>query len=211
VRTITIRKHAGLIKPGEVPDIECRLMHLAGISDAEFDMSLIEALAARDCELSVDMQAFVRQVDAQTGEVVFGDVPEKAEIASFTSRIKMDAVEADILTGTKDLEEAARVFEGYGCPEVMITRADGVLLRAGGRTLFEEFTNTSTLGRTGRGDTAFAAYLSRRMEFDPPEALAFAAALVSIKMESAGPFSGTLADIARGAHGGPPTGLLLRD
>jgi len=205
VRTITIKRHAGLIRPEEVPDFDCRFLHLAGISDREFDMPLIESLAARDSELSVDMQAFVRQVDGETGEVHFGDVPAKREIAAAVSRVKMDAVEAEILTGTTDLEEAARIFEGCGCDEVMITRADGVLLRAGGETFFEKFTNRSTAGRTGRGDTTLAAYLSRRIDLGPAESLAFAAALVSIKMESPGPFSGTLECVlARMERDGPP-------
>jgi sugar/nucleoside kinase (ribokinase family) len=40
-----------------------------------------------------------------------------------------------------------------------------------------------------------AAYLARRMDRDAPEALKFAAALVSIKMETPGPFVGTLDDV----------------
>jgi sugar/nucleoside kinase (ribokinase family) len=195
VRRITIEKHAGLLRVDEVPEIDCRFLHLAGISDREFDLALIEGLASRGHALSVDMQAFVRQVSDGTGEVAFGDVPAKARIASLVSRVKMDALEAEILTGTDDIENAARIFEGYGCLEVMITRADGVLVRAEGRTLFERFTNRTDVGRTGRGDTTFAAYLARRMEHGPAESLKFAAALVSIKMESAGPFSGTLEDV----------------
>jgi hypothetical protein len=35
----------------------------------------------------------------------------------------------------------------------------------------------------------------RRLEHGPAEALKFAAALVSIKMETPGPFHGTLADV----------------
>ena len=56
-------------------------------------------------------------------------------------------------------------------------------------------TNRSSVGRTGRGDTVFAAYMSRRLDHDPADSLRFAAALVSLKMEKAGPFSGTLGDV----------------
>ena len=87
------------------------------------------------------------------------------------------------------------MFEAWGCPEIMITRAEGVLARANGKTRYEKFSNQNTLGRTGRGDTTFAAYLARRLDHDVPESLKFAAALVSIKMETPGPFSGTLADV----------------
>ena len=81
------------------------------------------------------------------------------------------------------------------CPEVMITRADGVLARVAGRTYFEEFSNRNVTGRTGRGDTTFAAYLCARMDHDVAWSLKFAAALVSIKMEKPGPFSGTLDEV----------------
>ena len=59
----------------------------------------------------------------------------------------------------------------------------------------EKFSNSNVSGRTGRGDTTFAAYLSRRLTYDVAESLKFAAALVSIKMETPGPFSGTLEDV----------------
>jgi sugar/nucleoside kinase (ribokinase family) len=53
----------------------------------------------------------------------------------------------------------------------------------------------SSSGRTGRGDTTFGAYLAWRSGHSVQEALDFAAALVSIKMESIGPFKGTLEDV----------------
>jgi sugar/nucleoside kinase (ribokinase family) len=112
-------------------------------------------------------------------------------------------VEARILTGTDDLEQAAVIVESWGCPEIVITQSAGVLARVNGRTFYEKFSNKSTIGRTGRGDTTFAAYLSYRLDHDPLESLKFAAALVSIKMETPGPFQGTMEDVAlrlREAH-----------
>jgi sugar/nucleoside kinase (ribokinase family) len=41
------------------------------------------------------------------------------------------------------------------------------------------------------------AYLARRMDHPVEDALKFAAALVSIKMESEGPFKGTLEDVLK--------------
>lgn len=46
-------------------------------------------------------------------------------------------------------------------------------------------------GRTGRGDTTFGAYLAKRMMgVSIPDALLFATAAVSLKMESPGPLQG---------------------
>jgi sugar/nucleoside kinase (ribokinase family) len=79
----------------------------------------------------------------------------------------------------------------------MITHSQGVLARVNGVTYYEKFSNSNVSGRTGRGDTTFAAYLSWRLDHDAAKSLKFAAALVSIKMETPGPFKGTLEDVAK--------------
>ncbi len=109
--------------------------------------------------------------------------------------VKLDVVEAELLTGTADLSRAARIVEGWGSAETMVTRADGVLVRAGGKDYFERVTNRSVVGRTGRGDTTFGAYLAWRRDHSIGDSLRFAAAVVSIKMESPGPFRGGMEDI----------------
>ena len=194
-RRLILKKSAGMIKNDEMPSLETKYMHLAGISDTEFDLNLIRGLKAKGYTLSVDMQSFVRQVDPISKEILFKDDPVKKEIAKLMSKIKLDIVEAEVLTGTNDLEKAAMIFEEWGCPEIVITQAEGVLARVKGKTYYEKFSNRSVAGRTGRGDTTFAAYISRRMEHDVAQSLKFAAALVSIKMEKPGPFSGTLEDV----------------
>jgi sugar/nucleoside kinase (ribokinase family) len=194
-RILRLKRSSGFFALEDMPPIETRNLHLAGISDQEFSLGFIRGLKDRGYNLSTDMQSFVRQVDSGTRDIRFKDVPAKREIAALMSKIKLDVVEAKVLTGTDDLEEAAKQFESWGCPETVITRADGVLARAGGKTYFERFSNRSAAGRTGRGDTAFAAYLARRNDHDVPESLKFAAALVSIKMETPGPFQGSLDDV----------------
>jgi hypothetical protein len=114
--------------------IKTEFMHLAGISDTEFDMDLILALKSNGYNLTADMQSFVRQVNPVTNEIAFGDVPTKKDIAKLMSKVKMDIVVAKVLTGTDDLEKAAAIFEEWGCPEVVITQAEGVLARVNGVT-----------------------------------------------------------------------------
>jgi sugar/nucleoside kinase (ribokinase family) len=196
-RKLTIVRTAGLISLEDVPDFTAKSVHLAGISDTEFDMRLMQGLKVRGYSLSVDLQSFVRQVQPVTGEIRFGDVENKRDIVRLMDKVKLDVVEARILTGTDDLEQAAIAVESWGGREIMITHADGVLLRDSGRTYYERFSNQSIVGRTGRGDTTFAAYLGWRLEHDVAESLRFAAALASIKMEARGPFTGTVADVAQ--------------
>jgi sugar/nucleoside kinase (ribokinase family) len=195
-RRLILVRSAGLIDIADVPPLQTRCAHLAGISDTEFDMPLMKGLKSRGYSLSVDMQSFVRHV-TPSREIEFSDVANKREIVAMMDKVKLDVVEARILTGTEDLEKAAIIVEGWGCPEIVITHSPGVLARVNGKTLYEKFSNKSMVGRTGRGDTTFAAYLSYRLDHDPLESLKFAAALVSIKMETPGPFQGTMEEVAR--------------
>lgn len=188
---------AGFFSLEDIPPMAAHQVHLAGITDQEFDFGFIHGLKEKGYRLSVDMQSFVRQVNPITHEIAFEDVPRKIEIVRLLDMVKLDIVEAKILTGTSDLEQAALIIEAWGCPEILITNADGVLARVNGKTYYEKFSNQSIVGRTGRGDTTFAAYIARRTDYDVSESLKFAAALVSIKMETPGPFCGTLDDVIK--------------
>jgi sugar/nucleoside kinase (ribokinase family) len=187
--------NAGFFSLIDIPALKARQVHLAGITDREFDLGFICGLKERGFRLSADMQSFVRQVQPVTHQIAFQDVPAKMEIVRQMDMVKLDIVEAKVLTGSEDLEKAARIIEYWGCPEVIITHTEGVLAQVSGQTYYEKFTNRSVVGRTGRGDTTFAAYLTWRMDHAVAESLTFAAALVSIKMETPGPFNGTLADV----------------
>ena len=195
-REMTLIKSAGIIDIKDVPELDSTCVHLAGISDTEFDMALMKGLKSRNFRsLSVDMQSFVRHINPVTKNHEFSDVADKKEIAAMMDKLKLDIVEARLLTGTDNLEKAAIIVESWGCPEVMITQSEGVLARVNGKTYYEKFSNSNISGRTGRGDTTFAAYLSHRLDHDYEKSLKFAAALVSIKMETPGPFSGTLDEV----------------
>jgi sugar/nucleoside kinase (ribokinase family) len=196
-RRMVLARNAGFFSLDDFGGIVPTFLHLAGLNDREFTLDLVRGLAARGFTLALDMQAFVRQVDAETGETRLADVPAKKELARLVDKLKLDVIEARVLTGTSDPEQAATTFEGWGAREVMVTRADGVLVRHGGRTYFEPYTNRGVSGRTGRGDTTFGAYLARRLDYGPADALRFAAALASIKMESPGPFHGTEEQVVR--------------
>jgi sugar/nucleoside kinase (ribokinase family) len=189
--------NAGFFSLEDLSLLEPCLAHLGALTDREFTLGFMRGLRERGFRLSIDLQSFVRQVDIETGEIHFRDVAEKRGIVNIVDMVKLDAVEAEILTGTADLEHAAMIVETWGCPEIVITRSDGVLARYKGRTCFEGFTNRNSQGRTGRGDTTTGSYLVRRLDHGVEESLKFAATLASIKMETPGPFSGTLEDVLR--------------
>ncbi len=194
-RRILTTKFAGLFNMDEVKLPAAAHVHLAGCNDHEYPLEFIRAIRPKCASLSVDMQSFVRNNDPETGEVSFRDDPDKVEVVSLMDRIKLDILEASLLCGTDDLKKAAGIIQGWGCNEVVITCSDGVLAQCGDESYFEKFSNRSTVGRTGRGDTTFGAYLASRVNRTVAESLKYAAALVSIKMETPGPFSGTVEDV----------------
>jgi sugar/nucleoside kinase (ribokinase family) len=69
------------------------------------------------------------------------------------------------------------------------------MVYAGGRTHFAPFTPRSLAGRTGRGDTCFATYLTKRLACSPAEACRWAGAVTTLKQEQPGPWHGTLAQV----------------
>jgi sugar/nucleoside kinase (ribokinase family) len=190
-----------LVKGGEhfvindMPPIEPCLIHLAGWHIHEFPLEFMHALKARGFRLSVDMQAFMFQADSKTGALYIEDVPDKKEILGMADFVKLDAVEAKILTGTEVLQDQADILEDWGSSETVITSSNGVMVKSKGRTVLAEFNNRSNQGRMGRGDTVMGAYLACRLDHSIEESLRFAAALTSIKLESAGPFKGSLEDV----------------
>ncbi|MCX5814054.1 MAG: PfkB family carbohydrate kinase [Proteobacteria bacterium] len=194
-RQAFIIKGGGNFVINDIPPFEPCLMHLCCMGPHEFQMDLMRLLKANGFLLSVDMQGFVLQADNKTGAVYLKDVPEKKEILSMAHFVKLDAVEAQILTGTDVLQDQADILEDWGSSETIITSSEGVLARSKGENTFAKFTNRSTLGRMGRGDTVMGSYLARRLDHSVEDSLQFAAALASIKMESAGPFIGSLDDV----------------
>jgi sugar/nucleoside kinase (ribokinase family) len=194
-RRIVTLAFAGCYTGADALPVEAEHVHLAGCNDHDFTLDYIHRLKREGRRLSLDMQSVVRRNDPATGEMSFTDDPDKRDYVAAADAVKLDILEARLLAGTEDLEAAARVVQGWGCPEVVITSGDGVLARAGSESHFATFSNRTLAGRTGRGDTTFGAYLARRRTHGPAEALQFAAALVSLKMEAPGPFGGTLADV----------------
>ena len=190
-----ITKGGARLRIDDIPPFEPCLAHLCCFGDRKVQLDLMRALKTLGFLLSVDMQGLVFQSDDATGAVHLRDVPEKKEILSMADFAKLDAVEAQTLTGTDVLLDQADILEDWGSSETIITSSEGVLARSKGKTMFVRFTNKSNRGRMGRGDTVMGSYLARRLDHSFEDSLRFAAALTSIKMESIGPFTGSLKEV----------------
>jgi sugar/nucleoside kinase (ribokinase family) len=194
-RQMYLVRHGGRFSAGDVPSVRPGLIHLGGLSPQEFPLDLMRDLKSRGFRLSVDMQSFLWHVEAGTGAIHLANLSHKEEILGMIEFAKFDVMEGEVLTGATGLEEQAAMLEEWGCRETVITCSHGALARSGGRTAYAPFTNKNITGRTGRGDTFSGAYLARRLDYPVDDSLAFAAALTSIKMESLGPFTGSMQDV----------------
>jgi sugar/nucleoside kinase (ribokinase family) len=186
---------AGMIepyRPEEIPAIDARLYHLAGLVKGDIGDDMIAACASRG-DTAVDVQCLLRCREPD-GSLVFRDWAEKREFLPLIRFLKTDAAEASVLTGLTDRAAAAKTLYDWGAKEIMITHNSEVLVYDGETVYTQPLRPRSLAGRTGRGDTCFSAYITERLTRDIPSALLFAAALVSLKMETPGPFTGTRRD-----------------
>lgn len=178
----------------DLPDIEADVIHFAGLVYGDFDADMI-ITAADIAPVAVDVQGFLRHVDPNDGTMHLEDWEDKEELMPYITYFKADAAEAEVLTGTSDRKEAAKILYEMGADEILITHGSEVLVYDGDEYYTCPIRSRNLSGRTGRGDTTFSVYICERQEFEIDEALLLATATVSLKMETPGPFSGTRDDV----------------
>ena len=176
----------------EIPDVDAKIYHLAGLVHGDIGEEIIE-YSAQKAKVAVDVQCLLRWVE--DGNMVFHDWARKKEFLPLIDYLKTDAAEAEILTGLSDRTAAAKLLYDWGAKEIMITHNTEVLVYNGKEVFTQPIKSRNLSGRTGRGDTTFAGYINERIAGDIPTALLWATALVSLKMETPGPFQGTRADV----------------
>lgn len=181
------------ILPSDIPDVPCKLYHLAGLLFGDFPNELIEFLKTRGM-VSADAQGFLRHNEG--GKMYFHDWADKLKYLPYIDFLKTDAAEAEILTGLTDRKEAAKLLYSWGAKEIVISHNSEMLAYDGKEFYTCPVKARNLTGRTGRGDTTFGSYLAMRMAgATVPEALLYATACVSLKMETPGAFTGTKADV----------------
>lgn len=179
----------------DIPDdIEGEIYHFAGLVYGDFPDSMIKKCSEKGA-VAVDVQACLRHVDRESGKMYFEDWAEKKEMLPYITFLKTDAAEAEILTGTSDRAEAAKILHSWGAKEILITHNSEVLVFDGENIYTCPIKARNLSGRTGRGDTTFAAYITERLKNDIPSSLLYATATVSLKMETPGKFCGSRADV----------------
>ena len=183
----------------DIKDFDTNIYHFAGLIYGDFDGEIIKWASKRG-KTAVDVQALLRHANRETGEMYFEDWADKKEILPYIDYLKTDAAEAEILTGLQDRKEAAKQLHQWGAKEVVITHNTEVLAYDGNKFYTCPIRARNLSGRSGRGDTTFAAYITERQNESMEKALLWATATVSTKMEAPGPYKGKREDIIDYIH-----------
>ncbi len=182
---------AGLFRKDEIPDFKPppKFFVLGPIVAGEIDLELLKFIKKRFNNVCLDIQGFTRFRDNQ--KVFYSSLSfnEKGKILSNIDVLKLDQIEAKILTDHQTVDRAAEELIEFGPNEILITHEKGISVYNSNNSFHFPWKNKNSIGRTGRGDTAFISYLGARISKNPEESLKFAAALTSLKMESPEPFN----------------------
>lgn len=178
----------------DIPDVDVDVYHFAGLIYGDFDGDLMIELSKRG-KIAVDVQALLRHANRETGEMYFEDWADKKRVLPYIDYLKTDTAEAEILTGQTDRVVAAQLLREWGAKEVVITNSAEVLAFDGNEMYTCPIKARNLSGRSGRGDTTFAAYITQRQSHSMADSLLWATATVSTKMEAPGPYKGKRADI----------------
>jgi sugar/nucleoside kinase (ribokinase family) len=192
-RKVNLLAQADPFTIADIPTTKTLIYNLAGLFVGELQNRLIEDLAPRGAEIALDLQAMLRR--SENGRFSWQDWPEKRRYLPFITYLKADSLESEVITGSSDREEAARILHRWGAKEVVISHSSEVIAYVGTRIYRAPFDPSNLSGRTGRGDTVFIAYQTWRLTHGIQDSVDYAAALCSIKMEKPGPFQGTVDDV----------------
>ena len=193
IRTLTVAGTAGSITPSAFEPLTTKVAVINSSYRGEVGADVIEHLRGKGARLAADMQGFVRVLRGQN--LVYEPWPEMESTLALVNVVKSDAVEAEFLTGEKDIYKAAKVYAAMGPTEIVLTHKDGLLVYANGETYEYGFYPAQLNGRSGRGDTCIGSYMSKRLTLDPHEAGRWAAAVTSLKMEDLGPFNRSMQEV----------------
>ncbi|MBQ3150949.1 MAG: ribokinase [Clostridia bacterium] len=177
----------------DIGDFDADIFHFAGLLYGDFNNDMIRK-AAEKYDVAVDVQTLLRH-RRDDGTMYFEDWADKKEMLPYIRYLKTDAAEAEIMTGLSDRKKAAEALFSWGAKEILITHNTEVLAFDGNDFYTCPIRSRNLSGRTGRGDTTFAAYYCERLNNSIKDSLLYATATVSVKMETPGPYKGTRKDI----------------
>jgi sugar/nucleoside kinase (ribokinase family) len=197
-RVITSLKRAAPFFVEDFPSVSARLIHYCSNFTGDVDLKTLRHIATW-APLAIDVQGLMREVFPD-GAVKYVNWEEKGEMLPLCRYFKADAAEAAFLTGIDTGRHEGRVraadkFLDWGAKEVVISHHEELIAADESGAVSATLRNRNTSGRTGRGDTCFTSYMTERFNKEPAEAIEFAAAVTSMKLENTGPFKKSRIDV----------------
>jgi sugar/nucleoside kinase (ribokinase family) len=178
----------------DLPDVKASVIMLSPLFAGEVDLAYLREIS-RLAPVAMDIQGFVR-VPVED-DLIFQPWPDMVEGLKYITYLKVDKAEAEYLTGLIDTHEAILKLHSMGPTEIVLTQTSGVTVYAEGEFYTAPFTPRSLAGRTGRGDTCFSTYISKRLTENAETACRWAAVVTSLKQEIPGPWKGSTGDIEK--------------
>lgn len=176
-------------------DEEADIFHLGTLLADDFSLDVLKYLSGKG-RVSVDAQGYLREV---RGENVFAvDWIDKAEALPYVDILKVNEHEMEALTGYSDPLKAAVRLADMGVKEVVITLGSegSYIYHDGVMHEIPAYEAKEVVDATGCGDIYMAGYLYKRSLGCPiDECGQFAAAMCTIKLGAAGPFSASESDV----------------
>ena len=195
-RILTVTQTAGSFTVDQIVDLKAGAFLINASVRGEVPFSVLEALRRKNAMIAADVQGFIRVVSPVDGRLLYEPWPEKTQFLPHIDILKVDAVEAEMLTeGETDIRKAAEILADLGPNEIVLTHRNGVLVLADGRFFEAGFFPEQLIGRSGRGDTCIGAYVCKRLTDSPESATIWTAAVTSLKMEAEGPIRREIIDV----------------
>lgn len=193
-RILTCTETAGTYTIEQFEGLDAKAILINGSVREEAPLELVKELRKRDSLLVADAQGFIRVI-APDKTLIHEEWPEKKDVLALIDILKADIVEAESLTGEKNVHTQAKILHQMGPKEIVITHRNGIVVYADGIFYEQTFTPKELVGRSGRGDTCIASYVASRLTSEPAKAIVWSAAVTSLKLEAEGPFNLGLPEI----------------
>ncbi|MDR2810948.1 MAG: PfkB family carbohydrate kinase [Tannerellaceae bacterium] len=194
-RTQRVTAKADPFKTADLSGVEASIIHVGALLADDFSLETIKYLSRKGL-ISVDSQGYLREVRDKNVYAV--DWEDKLEALEYIHFLKANEQEMKILTGYREVTDAAKQLYDWGAKEVLITLGSLGSVIYDGRVFYRipAYITEKVTDATGCGDTYVTGYLYQRAKgTEIEEAGCFAAAMSTLKIEESGPFKGSKEEV----------------
>ena len=178
----------------DVKEVQAKYICLGSLLPDDFPLEVVKYLSNKGAVV-MDAQGYLRNV--KDGKVFPCDWNNKFEFFKYIDILKVNEYDVEVLTGKKDLHQAASQLAEWGIKEVLLTLGSfgSIVLVDGVFYDIDAYEPISGVDATGCGDTYVMGYVYKRVKgANPLEAAKFATAVSTCKLENHGPFQSTEID-----------------